>query len=443
MRTVGIVRVSEAKGREGDSFASPSEQRQRISEACERDGMELVAVHEEIDVSGGAALERRDGLRAAVESVEGKQADVLMVAYFDRLVRSLRVQDEVVSRVEAAGGRVVALDFGRVTGETAAQWISGTMLGVVSEYYRRSVKERVGSAQAMAVARGVVPWPNIPPGYRRGSDGILVPTDEAPVVDEGFRLRLDHIPLTDLRRFWRERGIVRSYHGVQSMLASRLYLGEIHFGGLVNLSAHEPIIDRDVWQAVQRVRTARGPRPSSDRLLARLGVLRCGTCGARMVVGTQTQNGRSYPFYRCPPVGDCPRRVTISAEIAERVVVEAVLGRHGEATGRASAEHRAREAAGKAERAQADLDSAIRTFAGLEDETAVRERLSELVRVRDESAEEAAHLGHLHSALVLNLARDWDDLRPELRRRVIQAAVEVATVGPGRGAERVSVTLRD
>ena len=37
---------------------------------------------------------------------------MLIVGYFDRLVRSLRVQGEVVSRVEAAGGEVLAVDYG-------------------------------------------------------------------------------------------------------------------------------------------------------------------------------------------------------------------------------------------------------------------------------------------------------------------------------------------
>ena len=44
---------------------------------------------EELDVSGGAPLAKRAGLRRAVELVEAGEADVVVVAYFDRLVRSL------------------------------------------------------------------------------------------------------------------------------------------------------------------------------------------------------------------------------------------------------------------------------------------------------------------------------------------------------------------
>ena len=96
------------------------------------------------------------------------------------------------------------------------------------------------------------------------------------------------------------------------MVTSRAYLGEIHFGEYQpNLSAHPAIVDTETWQ---RVSVPRGRRAKSDRLLARLNVLRCGTCGARMVVGST--NNRGYALYRCPPTGDCPRRVTISADLS-------------------------------------------------------------------------------------------------------------------------------
>src|SRR5687767_1725525 len=69
-RAVGVVRVSRVGTRGGERFVSPSEQRERIEAACERDGLELVDVVQELDTSGGAALARRPGLRRAVEMVE-------------------------------------------------------------------------------------------------------------------------------------------------------------------------------------------------------------------------------------------------------------------------------------------------------------------------------------------------------------------------------------
>jgi DNA invertase Pin-like site-specific DNA recombinase len=438
-RAIGLVRVSQANGREGESFASPGEQRDRIVAACMRDGLVLIQTIDELDVSGGKPLEDRSGLRGAVEAVEAGRADVIVAAYFDRLVRSLRVQDELVSRVEKAGGQVLALDVGRVTNGSAGQWLSGTMLGAVAEYARRTAAERSAEAQARAVARGVLPWPNVPPGYTRGDDGVLLPNAHADAVREAFRMRAGGETLQSVREHLLAAGIERSYHGVSSLLGSRVFVGEIHFGELENLAAHEPIVDRELFNRVQRVKVSRGRKAKSDRLLARLGVLRCGSCGSRMVVGTSNNSG--YYLYRCPPTGDCRRRVTISAELAERVVVDAVRAALANVEGRASIESNAREAELALSRAQANLDGALLAFEGFDDEGAARERLLALKQERDLARGRVERLGGERATVSINANTDWDRLALDARRQIIRATVQRATVKPGRGAGRVTVEL--
>jgi resolvase-like protein len=78
-RVIGTVRVSERKGREGDSFARPQDQRERMDAACQRDGLKLIQTLEEIDVSGGKSLAGRPQLRQAVEAVEAGKADTVEV----------------------------------------------------------------------------------------------------------------------------------------------------------------------------------------------------------------------------------------------------------------------------------------------------------------------------------------------------------------------------
>jgi hypothetical protein len=55
-----------------------------------------------------------------------------------------------------------------------------------------------------------------------------------------------------------------------------------HFGELHNTRADETIIkDRAPFERVQRPTVSRGRQARSERLLARLGVLRCGTYASR------------------------------------------------------------------------------------------------------------------------------------------------------------------
>ncbi len=433
-RAIGIVRQSRQAG---DDPVSPVEQRQLIEAACERERFRLLDVLPEKDVSGGAPLEKRPGLSRAVAMVEAGEADVIVVAYFDRLFRSLEVQAEVAKRVEAAGGELFAADVGEVRSDTASGWITSSMLGIVAEYHRRTTRERTIEAKRRAVERGVAPFPNLPFYLRRDSEG-RIQHDPRKVrrMREAVRMRLDGATIAAVRDCLRRRRIRLSYHGAQSLFSSRLLLGELRFGEMLNDHAFPPIIDPETWQRLQRVSVPRGRRAKSERLLARLGVLRCGSCGSRMVVGTS--QGK-YGLYRCPPVGDCKQRVTISADVAERAVVQAVRGLLAGIEGRASVEGGAREAADELERRQEALDAAIRAFAGLEDEAVARERLQKLRAARDEARDRYDQLAAASAPAITVSAGDWDSLTLDERRALIAAVVERAVVRPGRGSDRIRI----
>ena len=149
-RAIGVVRVS----RLGDDAVSPSEQAERIEQACARDGLDLVDTLEESNVSGGAPLAappraapgRRDG-RGRPGGRRGR-----------RLLRPARPlaegSGEVLERVERAGGAVIAVDVGEVRSDTASRWLSSTMLGMVAEYHRRVTAERTSEAKRRAIADG-------------------------------------------------------------------------------------------------------------------------------------------------------------------------------------------------------------------------------------------------------------------------------------------------
>jgi site-specific DNA recombinase len=424
----------------GDDPVSPVEQRQRIEATCEREGFELLEVLPEKDVSGGAPLEKRPGLSRAVAMVEAGQADVIVVAYFDRLFRSIEVQAEVAKRVEEAGGMLYAADAGELRSDTASGWITSSMLGVVAEYHRRTTRERTIEAKRRAVARGVAPFPKLPFYLRRDGEGrIEHEPRKVRLMREAIRMRLDGATIDAIRAYLRKQRVRLSYHGVQTVFSNRLLLGELRFGEMVNERAFPPVIEAETWQRLQRVAVPRGRRAKSERLLARLGVLRCGTCGSRMVVGT-SQN--RYGLYRCPPVGDCPQRVTISADAAERAVVEAVQELLAGIEGRASVEGGANEAADELARRQDALDKAIRAFAGLEDEQAAQERLQELREARDEARERHDELVAASAPAITVSAGDWNLLALAEQRDLIRAVVERAVVAPGRSPDRISVEPR-
>lgn len=425
-RAIGIVRVSAVGDRDGESFASPEVQADRIKAI---DGLDVIRITTELDVSGGKPLAKREGLREAVEAIENGEAEVLVAAYFDRLFRSLKVQAEVVERVERAGGSVMAVDIGRISSNSAAEWISGTMLGIVSEYYRRSTGERVKAADARAVARGVPIIPKVPVGLQRRADGRLEPCPETRDLPAMlFQARLDGRSWNDLREILAARDVTYTTAGMHKLLKNRLYLGEIHYGNLEpNLTAHEPLVDRDIFERVQRMRQKPGPQPKSTLLLARLGVLRC-QCGEVMVPHGSPSNGRN--FYRCQ--NRTRGHSSIKAEPVHEYALAAAWWVVADTHGRAKARDDASQVIQAAKAAQNALDEAIGalTAAGLAAEPASIARLTELREQRD-TANRAADA-------VRDSATDLALPAPELRelathdehRSLIRTTLDRITVAP-------------
>jgi DNA invertase Pin-like site-specific DNA recombinase len=437
-RDVVVVRVSHQGDREDDHFHSPEVQADAAKRYAKQRRERIIAPpFREIDVSGKLPLARRPGLLAAIELVEAGKADHILVAYFDRLVRSLKVQLEVIERVEKAGGEIFALDHGKLTNGTAATRLSTNMLGAVFQYFAEITGEKVTAGQARAVAHGIYPNPRCPPGLRKRPDGVLEPDPKlAPVIVEAYKRRDRGATLREVQALLAEHGVERAIGGVNKILSSRLYLGEIHFGELHNLKAHKPVIkDRDLFERVQRRRAPRGRQAKSERLLARLGVLRCGGCGSLMVMNSWSGS------YRCGNMSarGCPRKAGIKAHQAEQIVMDRVREHLADARGRASHEQRIREADERIERAQAALDAAIRAFTGLEGEGAAVERLTELRQTRDRALDERADLGPEGPRKIVAPA-DIEKLRDpakrlEAWRRLIAATVVRATVEPATTAD--------
>src|SRR5207237_7724384 len=186
----------------------------------------------------------------------------------------------------------------------------------------------------------------------------------AKVVVQAFERRDVGASLVELQALLAEHGIERALSGVAWMLRSRMYLGEIHFGELHNTHAHEAIItDRALFERVQRRTVSRGRQAKSERLLARLGVLRCGTCASRMVINSDSGS------YRCgdTSANRCQRRAAGKADRVEAAVLDAVRAYSAttDAHGHRSRRQQIREADEAIERANADLDDTIRPLGEL------------------------------------------------------------------------------
>jgi hypothetical protein len=262
----------------------------------------------------------------------------------------------------------------------------------------------------------------------------------AKVVVQAFKRRDRGASLVEIQAWLAENGIERALSGVASMLRSRMYLGEIHFGELHNTHAHEAIVkDRALFERVQRRTVSRGRQAKSKRLLARLGVLRCGTCASRMVINSDSGS------YRCgdTSANRCRRRAAVKADRVEELVLDAVraYSATADAHPRAPRRQQIREADEAIERANADLDDTIRQLGGLGllGRPASQETLEKPTTALDEAHAVRARLGDGGESNIIG-PDDIDKLREPAKRlaawrRLITDTVESVTVAPAMTAD--------
>ncbi len=192
-RVVGYVRVSTDEQRLG-----PEAQQEALERWCVARGAELVAVHSDLGVSGGAELDKRPGLIAAVDALVAHGAGVLLVAKRDRLARDVVISAMVERLTERNGGKVLAADgTGNGTGPEAQ--LMRTIVDAFAQYERALIGARTRTALAVKKAKGERVG-SVPYGYELDSSGkaLLPHPVEQEVIATVRRLRVGGSSLREI-----------------------------------------------------------------------------------------------------------------------------------------------------------------------------------------------------------------------------------------------------
>lgn len=157
-------------------------------------------------MSGGAPLEDRPGLLAAVSRLCGSGAGVLLVAKRDRLGRDVLVSRLIEREVDRCGGRVLAVD-GAGNGDEPSDRLMRTMIDAFAEHEREMIRARTKAALASKKARGERTG-QVPFGFRLSADGRHVEPDEAEqrTVARVVELREEGVSIRMIARRLEEEG---------------------------------------------------------------------------------------------------------------------------------------------------------------------------------------------------------------------------------------------
>lgn len=432
LRLDGYVRVSRVGGRDGEGYISPNVQRDAIKSYARELGGKVVAWHDDQDFSGGNV--ERPGFQSALERLRQRETDGVVVMRIDRFARSVAdgagVVREIIDR-----DQVFASCHERIDPRTPEGKYMLTSFLANAELFLDQAKANWYTAKARAVARGAHIGPT-PIGYQRipkgePRSGCLKPdAGYGPAIAELFSRAAAGDGTDAALAHWmtatapRQGGQPWQSSEVRRWLSNRIYLGEVHYGDLVNTDAHPPLTDAETWAAAQRAPGA--PRAASARRFLLSGLLRCSCC--RYSMGGFSFGGadHSTPVYRCGRArtrGCSEASVIVAKRLEDHVIEIAREHLHGLELQAADAglDLAALErAVGEAEQELEafTLDLGARRQLG---EQAWQRALEARVADRDRKREARDH-AHSTSRLV-TAARDVDDLTHDDLRDLLRGMI--------------------
>lgn len=425
----GYLRVSHVGARKGDAFRSVPDQVAEIEAWAKARGHLVEILDAELDAKGSNSS--RPVFREAVEGVKSGRFAGVVVAYQSRAGRDMRLMLDLWEEIETAGGIFYSARE-NVDGSTPAGRLHRNLLASIHQHELEERREGFERQRRSAVERGIWQRRQTPTGYGKDSETRkLVPDDRA---DEVRAAAADLLASTSTIDIAARMGMTPS--GVRHMLRNRVYLGELKVGRHVNATAHEPILEVEIFEAVQaKLEGARRPRSKNGPALL-AGLIRCASCGHVMTRGTS----KGAPAYTCPTYHSgerCPAPASIACSRLDPYVEQVALGELQRLQARFSAGDEATELQRELSEARTELSAYLAAVdaagIGAADAAAgMRAR-----RERIEAAEACLRAARARAPMlprIANGAEVWNDLNPNDRNELLRGVLACVAVRPaGRG----------
>ncbi len=305
--TVALARVS-SKAQEDEGYSLDA-QLKLIRGYCKDNKLGVIS---EFRISETASKnEQRTVFRQMIAYINKNKAAHLVVEKTDRLTRNLRDAVVIDDWLEADEKRRLHMVKESLIIHKNAKSDAKLMWNIylaIAKKYTDNLREEAMKGWSEKLAQGWMPAPP-PPGYKTVSENYkkihIVDEDTGFLVQTCFRLYTqpgqtiatvaDEAAQCGLTT---RKGRPLSSSAIHRMLRNPFYIGVIRFNARDYPGAHEPLLDKELFWAVQE---KLGEKSQSkiirhDSLFR--GLLKCDDCGA--TITWQSQKGRYY--------GSCQRR---------------------------------------------------------------------------------------------------------------------------------------
>ena len=268
-------------------------------------------VIDEMSEKRTAKMPGRPVFNSLLARIKNGEATGILAWHPDRLARNSVDGGEIVYLIDT--GVIKSLVFPSFWFEPTPQ--GKFMLNMAfgqSKYYVDSLSENTKRGLREKVRRGI--YPSIAPlGYLndRNTKTIVVDQQFAPIIKQIYetyasgRYTLKEISLLLKKRGATTRsGRPYSLDKVKYILSNPFYYGHFRYGGELHEGIHEPIIEKSLFDKVQRVLVERGHLYERKEIKHDLcGLFHC-SCGMMITAENKIKiqkngNRHNYIYYRC------------------------------------------------------------------------------------------------------------------------------------------------
>ena len=335
MNVAGYVRVSSES--QTENYSIP-EQSDMLKNYCAAKNWNLVKTY--VDAGYSGANMERPALQDLIENID--YYDIVLVYKLDRFSRS---QKDILSLIETLNEHDCKFASIFENFDTTTP-LGMAMLGIMAAFAqleRETIKERMSLGKRGRTKKGL--WragSNVPTGYDYIDGHLVIREDEAVQIRKIFELYLSGWTINKIRHYMHANYTNRYSSWAQASAISTTLRNAIYIGMLpsktdkvIYKGEHEPIIDVETFNEVQRLLKARSENfdPAlkhpfkANHLLT--GFTYCGECGGRVSCTT----GHNYSYYGCHRNTSDPRQKAkpkcktpnYNVKILDAIVIDEVL----------------------------------------------------------------------------------------------------------------------
>ena len=270
------------------------------------EGWQLIdTAYDDGGFSGGSM--ERPALQHLLADIQNRRVDVVVVYKIDRLTRALADFAKMVEVFDCYGVSFVAVTQQFNTTTSMGRLTLNVLLSF-AQFEREVTAERIRDKIAASKQKGMWMGGIVPLGYLGKDRKLIINPDEAEIVRHIFTRYLDLGSVRQLTEDLERDGIRSARHNITysrsalyAILSNPVYIGLTRHGKKCYPGQHEAILDRDIWERVQRQLADHAPamtaRPARIVASSPLAGKLYDPSGERLTPSHAVKKGRRYRYY--------------------------------------------------------------------------------------------------------------------------------------------------